>query len=77
MEFIISNYVLFIVLGIVLLLGLFGYMVDKKKYKKYREEIIQEGRVIDSLENEPNVESIATPVSVDDTADIPESNPEQ
>jgi len=76
MEFIISNYVLFIVLGIVLLLGLFGYMVDKKKYKKYREEIIQEGKIVESLESSPNVDTIATPVAVENV-DIPDSTPEQ
>ena len=38
LEFIISNYIIFIVIAVVLLLGLFGYMMDKKKYEQYREE---------------------------------------
>ena len=65
LEFVISNYIMFIVAGIVLLLGLFGYMMDKKKYKQYRDEIVNEQKAIDSLENAPDIDNIATPVMLD------------
>lgn len=65
LEFIISNYILFIVAAIVLLLGLFGYMMDKKKYKQYREEIVNEARAVETLEYQPDIQNVATPVSVD------------
>ncbi len=65
LEFIISNYILFIVAAIVLLLGLFGYMMDKKKYKQYREEIINEAKAVETLEYQPDIQNVATPVAVD------------
>ena len=43
-DAIISNYMVFIVIAVVLLLGLFGYMMDRKKYEQYREEIANEER---------------------------------
>ena len=36
LDFIITNYLIFIVIAVVLLLGLFGYMMDRKKYEEYR-----------------------------------------
>lgn len=68
LEFIISNYILFIVAAVVLLLGLFGYMMDKKKYKQYREEILNEQRAVDTIEDSPDIDNIATPVLVDQQA---------
>lgn len=65
LEFIISNYILFIVAAIVLLLGLFGYMMDKKKYKQYREEIVNEAKAMETLEYQPDIQNVATPVAVD------------
>lgn len=62
LEFIISNYIIFIVIAIVLLLGLFGYMMDKKKYEQYREEIVNEERAINTLESAPEVSNVASPV---------------
>lgn len=53
MDFIVGNYSIFIIIAIVLLLGLFGYMMDRKKYEKYREEIINEERIADALEAAP------------------------
>ncbi len=65
LEFVINNYMIFIVIAIVLLLGLFGYMVDKKKYVQYRNEIINEDKALNILEDTPNVQNIASPVAVD------------
>ncbi|MCX4365016.1 MAG: hypothetical protein OSJ70_04510 [Bacilli bacterium] len=62
LEFIISNYIIFIVIAVVLLLGLFGYMMDKKKYEQYREEIVNEERAINTLESRPEVSNVASPV---------------
>ncbi len=66
LDFVISNYIIFIVIAVILLLGLLGYMMDKKKYEQYREEIINEGRAIDALEAEPDIDTIAQPVPLND-----------
>lgn len=64
LDFIISNYIIFIVIAVVLLLGLFGYMMDRKKYEEYREEIAHEERTLDALESQPDIAAVATPVPV-------------
>lgn len=64
LEFIISNYMLFVIIAIVLLLGLFGYMMDRKKYEEYREEIANEERAYNMLEAQPEVMNVAAPVNV-------------
>ena len=69
LEFVISNYILFIVAAVVLLLGLFGYLMDKKKYKQYREEIVNEQKALETFEYEPNMQNVATPVAVDNVAE--------
>lgn len=75
LEFIISNYILFIVAAIVLLLGLFGYMMDKKKYKQYREEIVNEERAMETLEYQPDIQNVATPVAVDNVETVNNAAP--
>lgn len=65
LDFIISNYIVFIVIGIILLLGLFGYMMDKKKYEQYREEILNEDKYSAALNANPNIQTVATPVSTE------------
>lgn len=64
-ESVVANYMIFIVIAIVLLLGLFGYMMDRKKYEQYREEIANQERTFDMLEAQPNVNAVAAPVPVD------------
>ena len=79
LEFVISNYILLIVAAVVLLLGLFGYLMDKKKYKQYREEIVNEQKAIETFEYEPNIQNVATPVAVDNVAEeiqVPNPTPE-
>lgn len=66
LEFIVSNYIIFIVIAVVLLLGLFGYMVDKKKYVQYREEIVNEEKTLNTLESQPDITNVAAPVSIPD-----------
>lgn len=67
LEFVISNYIVFIVIAVVLLLGLFGYIVDKKKYVQYREEIANEEKVMNTLESQPNIQNVAAPVMIDNS----------
>lgn len=65
LEFIINNYIIFIIAGIVLLLGLFGYIFDRRKYEQYRKEILNEDPLFDNmLDSEPNVDNTASPVVV-------------
>lgn len=70
LEFIISNYSIFIIIAIILLLGLIGYFVDKKKYEQYRKELINEARGIDVLGSSPEISNVApileTPTNEDD-----------
>lgn len=49
LEFIITNYLIFIIIAIVLLLGLFGYMMDRKKYNDYRREILESDKASEVL----------------------------
>lgn len=73
LDFILANYIIFIVIGIVLLLGLFGYMMDKKKYNDYREEILKEDKAMETLESNPNIQDVVTPITVQDTQ-VPETS---
>ncbi len=66
LEFIINYWVIFVVIAIVLLLGLFGYMMDRKKYDEYRDEIINEGRAANTLSSHANVSEVADVVQVQD-----------
>ncbi len=66
LEFIISNYIIFIVIAIVLLLGLFGYIMDRKKYEQYRKELLNEEHAINTLESAPSIiDNVAEPVAVE------------
>ena len=65
LEFIISNYIIFVVIAIILLLGLFGYMMDRKKYEEYRDEIINQDKVYEALDAAPEaISSISAPISM-------------
>ena len=69
LEFIVDNYIIFLIGAIVLLLGLIGYIMDKKKYEKYRKEIVNEERAFTALESQPDVSNVASPVLVQN--DVP------
>lgn len=64
LEFIITNYLIFIIIAVVLLLGLFGYMMDRKKYEQYHDEIAHEARTVDVLSTTTNVAPVAEPIQV-------------
>lgn len=64
LSFIINNWLVFIIIAIVLLLGLFGYIVDRHKYDEYRDEIIHEKAASDTLEAQPYISNVATAVPV-------------
>lgn len=66
LDFIINNWVVFVVVAIVLLLGLFGYIMDRKKYDEYRDEIINEGKAANTLSSHANVSEVADVVQVQD-----------
>jgi hypothetical protein len=66
LEFIIANWIIFVVVAIVLLLGLFGYIMDRKKYDEYIDEIINEGVAANTLSAHANVSEVAPVVQVQD-----------
>ncbi len=63
LDFIVSNYIIFVIIGIVLLLGLFGYMMDRKKYEEYRKEILNEDKYSATMNANPNIQAVATPLT--------------
>lgn len=65
LDFVITNYLLFIIIAVVLLLGLFGYMMDRKKYNDYRKEILESDKELELLNSKPEISNVATPLSVD------------
>lgn len=73
MEFIIANYVLFLVIAGILLLGLFGYFMDRKKYEDYRKEILNENRAINTLASEANISNVAEHINVNENSEVMES----
>lgn len=64
-EFVIANYLVFVIAAVVLLLGLFGYVIDKLKYKEYRQELINEDKAIDTLESQPEISMVAPSFEID------------
>lgn len=64
LEFIVNNWIIFVVIAVVLLLGLFGYMMDRKKYDEYRDEIINEGKASNTMASHANVSEVADVVQV-------------
>ena len=71
LEFIINYWVIFVVIAVVLLLGLFGYMMDRKKYDEYRDEIINEGRASNTMSAHANVSEVADVVQVQEEPQQP------
>lgn len=67
LDFVVSNYIIFIIIAVVLLLGLFGYMMDRKKYEDYRDEIINEAKAVDTLQAAPDVvNNVIAPISMNE-----------
>ena len=58
LEFIITNYLIFIIIAIVLLLGLFGYMMDRKKYNDYRKEILESDKASEVLNSKAEINQV-------------------
>ena len=57
LEFIATNYIIFIIIAIVLLLGLFGYIMDRRKYDEYKDEIINSANFVQTnINSNPGVE---------------------
>lgn len=59
LEFIITNYLIFIIIAIVLLLGLFGYMMDRKKYNDYRREILESDKASEVLNSKAEINQVS------------------
>lgn len=63
-DFICDYWLLLLIVAGVLLFGLIGYFIDRKKYQDYREEILNEGRAIQTMEADINVSNIAPIISM-------------
>jgi len=59
LEFIVSFWYIFVIITVVLLLGLFGYIIDKKKYEEYKDEIMNQGLIQESMTMQPDVNEVA------------------
>ena len=78
MAWIISHYIIFVVIGIVLLLGLIGYWMDRKKYEQYRQEIVNEEYAANAMSMAPGIDNIAQSIPVmDSTPAVDPANPVQ
>ena len=64
LDFIVNYWYIFAIVAGVLVLGLIGYIVDRKKYDQYREEILHEGSLETSLSQSANVTEVADVIPV-------------
>ena len=71
LEFIVNYWYIFAIAAGVLLLGLIGYIVDRKKYDQYREEIMHENEIDNSLSQSANVSEVAPIIQVEETPEAP------
>lgn len=76
LEFIITNYLIFIIIAIVLLLGLFGYMMDRKKYNDYRKEILESDKASEVLNSKVEINQVS-PINVENINNNTEKLKEQ
>ena len=74
-EFIVQNWYIFIIIAAILLFGLIGYFMDRKKYEDYREEIINEGRVVQTMEAQPEVNNVAAAIPVSQPQVVKQNDP--
>ena len=68
LDFIVNYWYIFVIVAGVLVLGLVGYIVDRKKYDQYRNEILQESSM-DSSKQNANVSEVAQPVPVEQASE--------
>lgn len=61
-DFLCNNWLLLLIIAGVLLFGLIGYFIDRKKYQDYRNEILNEGRVQQTMQAQPDVSNVATAI---------------
>ena len=64
LDFVVNYWYIFAIAAGVLLLGLIGYIVDRKKYDQYREEILHESSLDNSFSQSANVSEVATAIPV-------------
>lgn len=74
-EFIVQNWYIFIIIAAILLFGLIGYFMDRKKYEDYREEIINEGRVVQTMQAQPEVSNVAAAIPVSQPQVVQQNDP--
>ena len=74
-EFIVQNWYIFIIIAAILLFGLIGYFMDRKKYEDYREEIINEGRVVQTMQAQPEVNNVASAIPVSQPQVVQQNDP--
>lgn len=61
-DFLCNNWLLLLIIAGVLLFGLIGYFIDRKKYQDYRNEILNEGRVQQTMQAQPDVSNVAAAI---------------
>ena len=58
LKFIAGNWIIFVIIAGVLLLGLFGYIIDRKKFEDYKNEILK-GTNGDASSSISNIDDVA------------------
>ncbi len=59
LEILINYWYIFAIIAGVLLLGLFGYIMDRKKYDEYKQEILSNSGDTNSLSEQTNIAGVA------------------
>ena len=62
----VENWFVFIVITAFILFGFIGYMVDRKKYEQYRQEIINEEYAASTLQSVPGINEVADVIPAND-----------
>ena len=59
LGWLITNWFVIIVIAAIILFGFIGYMVDRKKYDQYRQEILNEEYAASTMQAIPGINEVA------------------
>ena len=62
----VTNWMVPVIIAAVILLGFVGYVMDRKKYEQYRQEIINEEYAANTLQAVPGINEVADVIPAND-----------